>query len=49
MSTRWFAVRNARGLKVRSDRGRYYKWIAPTIGARPMVAITRRNIKEVVQ
>lgn len=47
---RWFLAREAKGLtSVRTDRGRWGKWIAPAIGKRPMREVTRRELEQLVQ
>lgn len=47
---RWADARTAKGLRsVRNDRGRFHKWILPALGAKPVTAITRRDVEGVVQ
>jgi integrase len=47
---RWAEFREKKGLRsVRSDRGRYGKWVAPAIGTKPIAMVDRRDIEEIVQ
>jgi integrase len=47
---RWAEFREKKGLSsVRSDRGRYGKWVAPAIGTKSIAMVVRRDIEEIVQ
>lgn len=46
----WLNEREARGLtSVRTDRGRWSKWIEPQLGALEMVAVTTEDLERFVQ
>lgn len=47
---RWMRTRDAKGLRsTRQDRGRFRKWIAPTLGHIPVTDVTRRDLEALVQ
>jgi integrase len=47
---RWFTAREQRGLtSVDTDRGRFGRWIAPHLGSKPLVEVTRDDIEALVE
>lgn len=47
---RWFADRERRGLvSTEKDRGRFKKWVTPTLGAIPMVDVTPEHLEDLVE
>lgn len=47
---RWLLAREAKGLaSTKSDRGRFRKWVEPSIGAKLIAEVTKRDLEAIVE